>query len=79
MQLVKATIKSEVNTQDHNKLIAWLKEARISTIAMESIGNYCHALFTALQVADFEVLLVNTRDVKNLKGKKTDVMDYQWT
>ena len=67
-----------VNTQDHNHLISWLVESKISTIAMESTGNYWHTLFTALQVAGFEVLLVNGRDVKNLKGKKSDVMDCQW-
>jgi len=45
---------------------------------MESTGSYLQTLFTALQIAGFEVLLVNGRDVKNLKGKKTDVLDCQW-
>jgi len=67
-----------VYTNDHNLAIEWLKEAGITTIAMESTGSYWQTFFTALQSAGFEVLLVNGRDVKNLKGKKTDVLDCQW-
>lgn len=67
-----------VYTDDHNQAIQWLKETGITTVAMESTGSYWQTLFTALQIAGFEVLLVNGRDVKNLKGKKTDVLDCQW-
>jgi transposase len=35
-------------------------------------------LFSALQLAGFEVLLVNGNQTKNLKGKKTDMMDCMW-
>ncbi|UZR97729.1 IS110 family transposase [Chondrinema litorale] len=66
-----------VYTQDHEAMIAWLKESKITTIAMESTGSYRRAtswqtLFSALQLVGFEVILVNGRDVKNVKGKKTD-------
>jgi len=37
---------------------------------MESTGTYWQTLFTALQSAGFEVLLVNARDIKNVKEKK---------
>jgi len=67
-----------VYTDDHNQAIQWLTQSGITTIAMESTGSYLQTLFTALQIAGFEVLLVNGRDVKNLKGKKTDVLDCQW-
>ena len=66
-------------------MIEWLTSAQVATIAMESTGSYRRAtswqtpsgaaLFSALQTAGFEVLLVNGRDIKNVKGKKTDVMD----
>lgn len=67
-----------VYTKDHKAMIEWLKENNIVTIAMESTGSYWQTLFTALQSAGFEVLLVNGRDIKNVKGKKTDVMDCIW-
>ena len=67
-----------IYTKDHQELITWLTKENIITIAMESTGTYWQTLFTALQSAGFEVLLVNARDIKNVKGKKTDVVDCMW-
>lgn len=67
-----------IYTRDHEDIICWLKRANIITVAMESTGSYWQTLFTALQTAGFEVLLVNARDIKNVKGKKTDVVDCMW-
>jgi len=66
-----------VYTQDHERMIQWLQEKGISTIAMESTGSYWQTLFSSLQRAGFEVLLVNGKQIKNVKGK-TDVKDCQW-
>jgi len=66
-----------VYTEDHQELIKWLSGYGITTIAMESTGSYWQTLFSALQQAGFEVLLVNGRQIKNVKGK-TDVKDCQW-
>jgi len=43
------------------------------TVAMESTGVYWILVFEILEAFDFEVLLVNARDVKNVPGRKTDV------
>jgi transposase len=59
-----------VYAEDHLTLIEWLQENEITTIAMESTGNYWQNLFTALQNAGFEVLLANGKFTKNIKGKK---------
>lgn len=67
-----------VYAEDHLALIDWFKENEITTVAMESTGNYWQNLFTALQNAGFEVLLANGKFTKNIKGKKTDVLDCQW-
>lgn len=67
-----------VYASNHQEMIFWLKENKIKTIAMESTGNYWQTLFSALQEAGFEVLLANGKFTKNIKGKKTDVMDCQW-
>jgi transposase len=67
-----------VYSPDHTLLIKWLKECAIESIAMESTGNYWQTLFDALQGAGFEVHLVNGNQIKNVKGKKTDVLDCLW-
>ena len=67
-----------VYSEDQQAMIKWLKLHQIQTIAMESTGNYWQTLFDALQRAGFEVQLVNGNQIKNVKGKKTDVLDCLW-
>lgn len=56
----------------------WLLAQRISTVAMESTGNYWIMLYDKLVEAGIDVYLVNARHVKGVPGKKTDVCDAQW-
>ena len=77
-QQVEHVRKFGVYTQDHEEMIRYLKEHSITTVAMESTGSYWQTLFNALQKAGFEVLLVNGGHVRNVKGKKTDVLDCLW-
>jgi len=56
----------------------WLKECRNDTVALESTGVYWIVLFELLETYGFEVKLVNARQVKNVPGRKTDVLDCQW-
>ena len=67
-----------VYTEDHKELIKWLKENKVTSIAMESTGTYWQNLFSSLIGEGFEVILVNGRQTKNIKGKKTDILDCQW-
>jgi transposase len=41
-------------------------------------GVYWIALFELLESRGFTVLLVNARHVKNVSGRKSDVLDCQW-
>lgn len=59
-------------------LADWLKQCEIETVAMESTGIYWIALYELLVERGFEVLLVDARRVKNVPGRKTDVLDCQW-
>lgn len=59
-------------------LCAWLKEKGVVHVAMESTGTYWQNLFSTLIVEGFDVILVNGKQTKNLKGKKTDIKDCQW-
>src|SRR6266404_3686701 len=63
---------------DLHRLADWLKEAGITTVAMESTGVYWIPVFEILEARGFEVLLVNARDVKHVPGRKSDVNDAQW-
>ena len=65
-------------TQDLYALADWLKECRVTTVAMESTGVYWIPLFQILEERGFEVYLVNARHVKNVPGRRTDVSDCQW-
>jgi len=67
-----------VYTQDHIELNQWLRKHEIKTIAMESTGTYWQNIFSYLVAEGFEVILVNGRQTKNIKGKKTDIKDCQW-
>src|SRR5439155_1270401 len=48
------------------------------TIAMESTGVYWIPLFDLLAERGFEVRLVDPRQLKNVPGRKSDVLDCQW-
>ena len=65
-------------TEDLNAIVAWLKECNVDTVAMESTGIYWINLFLVLEEAGFEVVLVNAKHVKNVRGKKSDVSDAEW-
>lgn len=45
---------------------------------MESTGVYWIPLFELLESRGFMVYLVNARHVKNVSGRKSDVLDCQW-
>ncbi len=65
-------------TEDLELIASWLKECGTDTVAMEATGIYWVSLFLVLEDAGFEVVLVNAKHVKNVRGKKTDVSDAEW-
>ena len=65
-------------TEDLHALADWLKACKVDTVAMESTGVYWIPLFELLESRGFTVLLVNARHVKNVSGRKSDVLDCQW-
>jgi len=67
-----------VYTEDHHELIVYLNSHNITTVAMESTGSYWQTLFSVLQRSGFDVILVSGSQTKNVKGKKTDVIDAIW-
>jgi transposase len=65
-------------TEDLEKLADWLLQCGIKTVAMESTGVYWIPAFQILERRGLAVRLVNARHVKNVSGRKSDVLDCQW-
>lgn len=65
-------------TADLKRMIQWLKENGVQSVAMESTGVYWIPPYEMLDEAGFETLLVNARFFKSVPGRKTDVQDCQW-
>jgi transposase len=66
-----------VYSSGQESLLLFLKEHKITTVAMESTGSYWQSLFRIIQQSGIEVLLVSGTQTKNVRGK-TDVLDCQW-
>jgi transposase len=67
-----------VYDKDLRACALWLKSCGITTVAMESTGNYWQNLYDVLIESGFEVLSVSGAHTKHMKGRKTDVQDCQW-
>ena len=65
-------------TADLYRLADWLAECGVETVLMESTGVYWIPLFGVLEERGFQVMLVDPRRIKNVSGRKTDVLDCQW-
>lgn len=65
-------------TEELRAIAAWLKQCGVVTVAMESTGVYWIPLYEVLEEAGLGVCLVNSRHVKHVPGRKSDVSDCQW-
>jgi len=65
-------------THDLEEMAAWLKANGVTTVAMESTGVYWVPVYQVLEKRGLEVLLVSTRHMKAVPGRKSDVLDCQW-
>jgi transposase len=66
------------STPELEALADWLQAHQLTHVAMEATGVYWIAPFQYLEGRGFEVLLVNARQIKNVTGRKSDVLDCQW-
>ncbi|MEM9276237.1 MAG: IS110 family transposase [Cyanobacteria bacterium P01_F01_bin.143] len=65
-------------TPDLLALADWLEECHVTSVALESTGVEWIPLFQILSERNLEVFLVNAKMVKNVPGRKSDVLDCQW-
>jgi hypothetical protein len=80
---VDGKFKSEVRTFGVFKcelrtLADWLLENYVEVVVVESTGIYSRSPFDILQEAGLNVMMVNSYEVKNVPGRKTDTTDCQW-
>jgi transposase len=91
-KMIVATIQIQINDEEVTEetkefstferslreLVQWLKHNHIEQIVMESTGVYWKRLYALLEEAQLNAFVVNARHVKQVPGRKTDVMDSQW-
>jgi transposase len=59
------------------ELCDWLRELKVTDVAMESTGVYWKPVWHVL-ADSFKLMLVNAQHIKHVPGRKTDVKDSQW-
>lgn len=65
-------------TSDYYRCAEYLRQKGTRCVAMEATGVYWMALYAILESCGLKVCLVNPRETKQVKGRKTDVKDCQW-
>jgi len=65
-------------TRDLKQLRLWLKNCKVTEIAMESTGQYWRPLWNLFEGHFEKLILVNPQHIKGLAGRKTDPKDAQW-
>ena len=65
-------------TDELHRMADWLLSCGVTTVVMGSAGIYWIPVFEVLERRGLEVRLVNARHVKNVPGRKSDVLDCQW-
>ncbi|MBI5932241.1 MAG: IS110 family transposase [Chloroflexi bacterium] len=75
MQIVKAFGNYTMDLQAIGK---WFGEHGIKMVAMESTGVYWIPLFEELEREGFECLLISSRSIRRVPGRKSDIEDAQW-
>ena len=72
------TREFETFVGDLERLRDWLTAEGVTHVAMEATGIYWKPVWFVLEEGDFELLLVNARNMRMVPGRKTDVADAGW-
>ena len=63
---------------DLQKLAMWLYELHVELAVLESTGIYWKCVYAEIEELGVPCYVVNARHVKNVPGRKTDVLDSEW-
>jgi transposase len=64
-------------TSELRRMLGWLKDRGVVSVAMESTSVYWIPVADVLESEGIEVVLVDTREVRMVPGRKSDVKDCQ--
>ncbi len=73
----KVTRRFGTTTRALLELADWLAEGGCTQVAMESTGSYWKPVYNLLE-GRFTLVVVNTRHLKLIPGRKSDVKDAEW-
>jgi transposase len=65
-------------SSEYHRCIDYLQQVGVKRVAMEATSIYWISLYNLLEAAGIRVSLVNPKETKQKKGKKTDVRDCRW-
>ncbi len=65
-------------TRELEALVLWLQAEGVKSVAMESTSVYWIPLYDLLESNGIEAVLVNTRHLSRVPGRKSDMRDCQW-
>ena len=65
-------------TPELHRILMWLKDRKVESVAMESTSVYWIPLTDLLEANGIEVVLVDARMVRMVPGRKSDIEDCQW-
>jgi transposase len=71
-------VSFDTYTAGYYQCVEYLQQRAITHVAMEATGVYWVALYCMLESCGLKVCLVNPKETKQVKGRKTDVKDCQW-
>lgn len=71
-------VSFDTYTTDYYRCAGYLQEKGVEDVGMEATGIYWVALYAILESCGLRVCLVNPKETKQVKGRKTDVQDCRW-
>jgi transposase len=71
-------VSFETFTSGYEACISYLRSKMVGKVAMEATGVYWIVFYYMLERSGIKVFLVNPKETKQIKGRKTDVKDCQW-
>lgn len=66
------------STSELKAMAAWLISCGVDTVAMEATGVYWVPAYEVLEDAGIEAFLFDSRQTRQVSGRKSDVLDCQW-
>jgi transposase len=66
-------------TAELKEMATWLISCGVDTVAMEATGVYWVPVYEVLEDFGIEAFLFDSRQTRNVSGRKSDVLDCQWS